>query len=123
MGEPGSDPIMWDTLKLSAEPLRARCGILVVAQVMVREQGQDEGSQYRVNFEINRQHGLVSYDTEVLASGAEGDGPPWRYSGRRDVLEAVKKHFLTTQLYSYVAGRLGWAPSTGMQVSQAPLDP
>ena len=124
MVEPGTpSTILWDTLKLSAEPLRGRSGILVVAQVMVGARGRKGADQYRVNFEMNRYHGLVSQDTEVLVSGAEVDGPRWRYSGRRDVVEAIKKRFLTTQLYSHVAGQLGWVSSAERQVSQAPLDP
>jgi hypothetical protein len=71
MVAPGpSSVILWDTLKISAEPLRGRSDILVVAQVRVREQGQKGADQYRVNFELNRHHGLVSQDTEVLASTA-----------------------------------------------------
>jgi hypothetical protein len=124
MVEPGApSTILWDTLKLSAEPLRGRSGILVVAQIMVSERGHKAADQYRVNFEMNRQHGLVSQDTEVMVSGIEGNGPRWRYSGRRDVVDAIKRHFLTTQLYSHVASQLGWVSSTERQVSQAPLDP
>ncbi len=103
--------IVWDTLKLSAEPLWSRSDILVVAQVMVRERGRTGADQYRVNFEMNRHHGLVSQDTEVLSADQDGNGSRWRYSGRRDVVEAVKKRFLTTQLYSHVAGQLGWVSS------------
>ncbi|PVE21091.1 hypothetical protein DC522_28520 [Microvirga sp. KLBC 81] len=124
MGEPGpSSVILWDTLKLSAEPLRARSDILVVAQVMVRDRGQKGADQYRINFEINRHHGLVSQDTEVLVSGAGGDGHLWRYSGRRDVVAAVKDRFLTTQLYSHVAGQLGWIRNPSVELVHAPLDP
>jgi hypothetical protein len=115
--------ILWDTLKLSAEPLRGRCDILVAAQVQVRESGQSSADQYRVNFEINRHHGLVSYDTEVLVSGTRTDGPHWRYSGRRDILVAVKEHFLKTQLYAHVARQLGWIPGHGAELVNAPLDP
>ena len=104
--------ILWDTLKFSAEPLRGRSDILVVADVKVQERGRKRSDEYRINFEINRHHGLVSYDTEVLVSAAEADGPRWRYSGRRDLVVAVKERFLKTQLYTHVAGQLGWVPAT-----------
>lgn len=115
--------VVWDSLKLSAEPLPGRSDILVVAQVMVSERGRKGADRYRVNFEINRHHGLVSQDTEVLVPGPEGSAPRWRYSGRRDVVETIKEHFLTTQLYAHTASQLGWLPTTGRQVSRAPLDP
>jgi hypothetical protein len=114
MTEPGTPPIvLWDTLKLSAEPLRGRSDILVLAQVKVQDGGQKRPDEYRINFEINRHHGLVSYDTEVLVSAVGADGPRWRYSGRRDLVVAVKDRFLSTQLYNHVAGQLGWVPATG----------
>jgi len=115
--------IQWDTLKLSAHPLRGRSDILVVAQVRVQERGQKGADQYRINFEINRHHGLVSQDTEVLVSGAERDGPPWKYSGRRDIVVAIKDHFLKTQLYSHVAGQLGWIRNPSVELIRVPLDP
>jgi hypothetical protein len=124
MAEPRqSVVILWDTLKLSAQPLRGRSDILVAAQVQVRESGQKSADQYRINFETNRHHGLVSHDTEVLVPGAGADGPRWRYSGRRDILVAVKEHFLKTQLYAHVARQLGWIPSQGAEPVNAPLDP
>ncbi|MBM1169642.1 hypothetical protein [Microvirga arabica] len=113
MTEFGTPPsVLWDTLKLSAEPLRGRSDILVVAQVKVQDGGQKRPDEYRINFEINRHHGLVSYDTEVLVSAVGADSPRWRYSGRRDLVVAVKDRFLNTQLYSHVAGQLGWVPAT-----------
>lgn len=115
--------IQWDTLKLSAEPLRGRSDILVVAQVKVQERGQNRPDEYRMNFELNRHHGLVSYDTQVMVSGAGGDGPPWRYSGRRDIVVAIKDRFLKTQLYSHVAGQLGWIRNPSVELIHAPLDP
>jgi hypothetical protein len=75
--------IQWDTLKVSAKPLLGRCDILVVADVMVHERGRKRSSKYRINFELNRHHGLVSEDTEVMKP-VGADGPHWRYSGRRD---------------------------------------
>src|SRR5829696_10368377 len=102
-----SASILWDTLKLSAEPLPSRGDILVVADVKVQERGRKRSDEYRINFELNRHHGLVSNDTEVMES-AGADGPHWRYSGRRDLVVAVKDRFLTTQLYTHVAGQLGW---------------
>ena len=46
MGEPGPRSIiLWDTLKLSADPLRGRGDILVVAQVRVREWDQKDADQ------------------------------------------------------------------------------
>src|SRR5215207_9631296 len=109
MADIGTRPIiLWDTLKLSAEPLRGRSDILVVADVKVQERGQKRPDEYRINFELNRHHGLVAYDTEVLVSTAGTDGPRWRYSGRRDLVVAIKDRFLKTQLYSHVAGQLGW---------------
>src|SRR5215213_5230544 len=108
MADIGTVPIiLWDTLKLSAEPLRGRSDILVVADVKVQERGRKRSDEYRINFELNRHHGLVSNDTEVMES-AGADGPHWRYSGRRDLVVAVKDRFLTTQLYTHVAGQLGW---------------
>lgn len=115
--------ILWDTLKLSAEPLRGRSSILVVAQVRVRENGQKNAAQYRVNFELNRHYGLISHDTEVLVSSTGRDDRSWRYSGRRDVVVAIKDHFLTTQLYMHLAGQLGWVPRLNVGPIDAPLDP
>lgn len=114
--------IQWDTLKLSANPLWGRGDILVVADVKVQERGRKRSDEYRINFELNRHHGLVSNDTEVLEP--EGpDGPHWRYSGRRDLVVAVKEHFLTTQLYAHTAGQLGWIPNLSIELVDAPLEP
>ncbi|MBQ0820910.1 hypothetical protein KBI52_11900 [Microvirga sp. HBU67558] len=118
-----SSVILWDTLKLSAEPLRGRCDILVVARVKVQTSGRKGFDEYRINFELNRHHGLVSYDTEVLTPAAGADEPLWRYSGRRDLVVAVKNRFLATQLYAHVAGQLGWMPEQRTDLIQAPLDP
>ncbi len=118
-----SSVILWDTLKLSAQALQGRSGILVVAQVRMREDGQKGTAQCRVNFELNRHHGLISHDTEVLVSDTENEGSRWRYSGRRDVVLAVKDHFLTTQLYAHVARQLGWINNPSVEVAQTPLDP
>jgi len=115
--------ILWDTLKLSATPLWGRCDVLVLAQVKVRERGQKGDDEYRITFELNRHHGIVSHDTEVLVPAAGVDAPLWRYSGRRDILVAIKDRFLTTQLYAYVAGQLGWLPNSGVELIHAPLDP
>ena len=41
--------IQWDTLKLSAEPLRSRSDILVVADVKVQERDQKRPDEYRIN--------------------------------------------------------------------------
>jgi hypothetical protein len=124
MGELGPRSIiLWDTLKLSADPLRGRGDILVVAQVRVRERDQKDADQYRINFELNRHHGLVSHDTEVWAWPTGGDVPRWRYSGRRDLVVAVKDRFLETQLYAHVAGQLGWVPNPSVEPVNAPLDP
>jgi hypothetical protein len=117
-----SSNILWDTLKLSAEPLRGRGGILAVAQVRVQETGQKGSDEYRINFELNRHHGLVSHDTEVMLP-ASADGSCWRYSGRRDLVVAVKDRFLKTQLYTHVAGQLGWVPNPDVELVRAPLDP
>jgi hypothetical protein len=38
----------------------------VNAHVRVRKQDRED-DEYRICFELNRQHGLVSYDTEVFA--------------------------------------------------------
>jgi hypothetical protein len=124
MVEPGpSSVILWDTLKLSAEPLRGRSNILVLAQVKVRKAGQQGSDTYRISFEINRHHGLVSHDVEVWVWPTGGDVPLWRYSGRRDIVVAVKDRFLTTQLYAQVAGQLGWIPDAPVRLTHAPLDP
>ncbi|EIM30253.1 hypothetical protein MicloDRAFT_00010580 [Microvirga lotononidis] len=114
--------ILWDTLKLSAKPLRSRSDILVVADVKVQERGHKRSDEYRINFELNRHHGLVSVDTEVMETAGR-DGPHWRYSGRRDVVMAVRDHFLTTQLYAHVAGQLGWVPNPSVELVKEPLDP
>jgi hypothetical protein len=114
--------ILWDTLKLSAKPLQSRSDILVVADVTVQERGQKRSDEYRINFELNRHHGLVSNDTEVMEP-AGADGPNWRDSGRRDLLVAVKERFLTTQLYTHMAGQLGWVLSSSVELVDAPLDP
>ncbi len=118
-----STTVLWDTLKLSAQPLWGRSDILVAAKVKVQEAGREGSDEYSVSFELNRHHGIVSHDTEVLVPDAGEDQPPWRYSGRRDILVAVKDHFLTTQLYAHMAGQLGWTPATSMSLSHAPLDP
>jgi hypothetical protein len=115
--------VLWDTLKLSAQPLRGRSDILVSARVKVQEAGQEGSDDYNVSFELNRHHGIVSHDTEVFVPDAGEDSPPWRYSGRRDILVAVKDHFLTTQLYSHMAGQLGWIPASSVSLVHAPLDP
>jgi hypothetical protein len=123
MTEPGTaSNIQWDTLKLSADPLWGRGDILVVADVEVQESGRKRSDEYRINFELNRHHGLVSVDTEVREPTGP-DGPHWRYSGRRDLVVAVKAHFLATQLYSHVAGQLGWIPGSTVELVDAPLDP
>jgi hypothetical protein len=115
--------ILWDTLKLSAAPLRGRSDILVVADVRVQERGQKRPDEYRINFELNRYHGLVSSDTEVMVSPAGEEGPRWRYSGRRDLVVAVKDHFLKTQLYAHTAAQLGWIRQPSVELVDAPLDP
>jgi hypothetical protein len=122
MTEPGTaSNIQWDTLKLSAEPLASRSDILVVADVKVQEPGQRHPNEYRINFELNRHHGLVAYDTEVMVSvGVEG--PHWRYSGRRDIVVAIKDRFLKTQLYVHAACQLGWVRNPGVELVNAPLD-
>jgi hypothetical protein len=78
--------ILWDTLKLSAKPLKGRSDILVVAYLRVQQANPRGYDEYRLNFEINRKHGLVSYDMEVRVPDAGADGPSWRYSGRRDIV-------------------------------------
>jgi hypothetical protein len=113
--------IQWDSLKLSARPLLGRSDILVVAQVKV--QGQKRSDEYRINFELNRHHGLVSYDTEMMVSAPGEDGLRWRYSGRRDLVVAVKDHFLRTQLYAHTAGQLGWIINPSVELVDAPLEP
>jgi hypothetical protein len=118
-----SSVILWDALKLSAEPLWGRGDILVVADVKVQEPSLKSPNEYRINFEMNRHHGLVAHDTEVLVSAAGAEGPRWRYSGRRDLVVAVKGHFLTTQLYVHVAGQLGWVANPSVELVNAPLDP
>ena len=115
--------IQWDSLDLSATPLHGRSGILVVAQFKIQKQDQKGPDEYRVNFELNRHHGLVSYDTEVLVTAAGESGARWRYSGRRDLVVAVKDHFLTTQLYSHIGRQLGWFPDPSVQLNHAPLEP
>jgi hypothetical protein len=124
MANIGTNPIiLWDTLKLSAKPLWARGDVLVVAHVKVQTREQKEPDEYRVNFELNRHHGLVSHDLEVWLWPTGEDVPLWRYSGRRDIVVAIKDRFLTTQLYSHVAGQLGWINNPHVEVVQAPLEP
>jgi len=113
--------IHWDRLKLSARPLLGRSDILVVAQMKV--QGPKGSDEYRINFELNRHHGLVSYDTEMMVSAPGEDGLRWRYSGRRDLVVAVKDHFLKTQLYAHTAGQLGWIINPSVELVDAPLEP
>ncbi len=123
MVEPGSSStILWDTLELSAEPLRGRSGILVTAHVKVRSSRQQADDEYRINFEINRHHGLVSHDTEMRILAPVADGPLWRYSGRRDIVVAVKDRFVATQLYAHMAGQLGWISNSEVGFVVAPLD-
>ena len=98
----------WDTLQLSATPLRARSDILVVSRVTAK-QGHGQGYvPYRMNFEINRYHGLVSHDIEVMVAEGDQDEPAWRHSIRRDLVLAIRDRFLTTQLYAHAAHQLGW---------------
>ena len=124
MTHSGSSPnIQWDTLEFSATPLQGRSGILVVSQFKTQKQDQKGSDEYRVNFELNRQHGLVCHDTELMVTTTGDDGPRWRYSGRRDLVVAVKDRFLTTQLYSHMARQLGWIPDTSVRLNQAPLEP
>ena len=125
MASSGLNPnIQWDTLEFSATPLQGRSGILVVAQFKTHKQDQKGSDAYRVNFELNRHHGLVSHDTEVLVTAAGGgDGARWRYSGRRDLVVAAKDRFLATQLYSHMARQLGWVPDPSVQLNHAPLEP
>jgi hypothetical protein len=124
MADTGANPvILWDSLKLSAKPLWGRSDILVVAQVKVQRTGQEGSDEYRINFELNRHHGLVSHDVEVWVWPTGGDVPLWRYSGRRDLVVAVKDRFLETQLYAHVAGQLGWLPNPSVKLVDAPLDP
>jgi hypothetical protein len=85
--------------------------------------GQKGSDDYRVSFDINRYHGLVAHDTEVRVSAAGEDGSRWRYSGRRDIVVAVKDRFLTTQLYSHMARQLGWIPDPSVRLNHAPLEP
>jgi hypothetical protein len=109
MADPNTTPgILWDTLNLSARPLRGRCDILVVAQVKARKRDQRDPAEYRINFELNRQHGLVSYDAEVLDTAGGARNPRWKYSARRDLSVATRDHLLTTQLYAHLAHQLGW---------------
>jgi hypothetical protein len=124
MVEPGSSSaILWDTLELSAEPLWGRSGIRVTAQLKVRNSDQEAADEYRINFELNRHHGLVSHDTEMRVKAPPADGPLWRYSGRRDIVVAVKDHFLKTQLYAHAARQLGWVLNPSVELVNAPLDP
>ena len=124
MTSSGLNPdIQWDTLDLSATPLHGRSGILVLAKFKTQKRDQRGSDEYRVSFEINRHHGLVSHDTEVLVTAAGEDGPRWRYSGRRELVVAVKERFLTTQLYSHMARQLGWIPDPSVRMNHAPLDP
>ena len=94
----------------------------MAADVKVQESGPTRSDEYRINFELNRHHGLVSYDTEVMEP-AGANGPHWRYSGRRDVLVTMKERFLTTQLCAHLAGQLGWVLNPSVELVDAPLDP
>jgi hypothetical protein len=91
--------------------------------VKVRKAGQKGSDNYRISFEINRHHGLVSHDVEVWVWPPGGDVPRWRYSGCRDLVVAVKDRFLTTQLYTHMAGQLGWTFNPSVELVDAPLDP
>src|SRR5918993_3102785 len=111
--------ISWDTLKLSAKPLKGRSDILVGARLRVPQDNPQRYDEYRLSFEINRQHGLIWYNMEVLVPDAGDDGPLWRYSGRREIVVAVRDRFLTTQLYAHVAGQLGWMADSSVWLSDA----
>lgn len=100
--------ISWDSLKLSAEPLRGRSDILVVAHVEIHNDNHGRYDQYRVNFEINRQNGIVAYEADVLDFGNGAGEPVWKFSTRRDVIVAIRDHFLTSSLYAHLAQQLGW---------------
>ena len=107
----GLDPassILWESLGLSAEALRARSDILVVAQVEARKPERDGYSQYRVQFELNKHHGLVAHEVQFRGTLDDRDRPTWIHSIRRDLALAVRDHFLTTQLYMHLAHQLGW---------------
>jgi hypothetical protein len=47
----------------------------VIAQVRVRQRNPQGYDEYRLNFAINRKHGLVSYDMEVQVPDARADRP------------------------------------------------
>jgi hypothetical protein len=109
MADPNTVPhILWDTLNLSGRPLRGRCDILVVGQVKARKRDRRDPDDYRINFELNQQHGLVSYDAEVLDTAGGAGNLRWRYLAHHDLIVAIRDHFLTTQLYGHLAHQLGW---------------
>jgi hypothetical protein len=123
MDDIGTGPIiLWDTLKLSAELLPSRSDILVVADVKVQERGQTRSDEYRINFELNRHHGLVSYDAEVKEPTGAGWSSLEVFRATRCVV-AIKNRFLTTHLYSHVTGQLGWIPAPSVELVDASLDP
>jgi hypothetical protein len=89
----------------------------VNAHVRVRKQNRED-DEYRICFELNRQHCLVSYDTKVFVPAAGTGEPSRRYSPRRDLIVAIQDPFLKTQLNSTHT----WLTkaSSGLRFAQGP---
>jgi hypothetical protein len=75
-----------------------------------KKNGLNHGED-RLFLEIDRQHGLVSYDAEILVTPSTANRPAWVCSTRRDLALAIRDQFLKTQLYAHLARQLGWMPS------------
>src|SRR3954466_7167165 len=103
--DPGPS-ILWDTLEISAQPLQGRCDLLVVAHLQAEKRSHDGYGQYRVQFELDRHHGLVSHEVLLLTMTGDADRPIWMHSTRRDLALAVRDRFLKTQLYTHLARQL-----------------
>jgi hypothetical protein len=102
--------ILWDTLEFSATPSRGRGDILVISRLKAKKKNWDEYADYRVQFEINKKHDLVSHEVEILVSDAGAGGATWHDAVRRDLAVAIRDHFVKTGYYTDMARQLGWSP-------------
>ena len=75
---------------------------------MAKKRDLPEYGQYRVKFELNKDHGLVTHEVELLSPAGEMDQPTWVHSIWRDLALAVRDHFLKTHHYTDIARQLGW---------------
>jgi hypothetical protein len=109
MVEPDGGPgILWDALALSASIIPGGRGISVAAQFKAKKKRDDVYGVYRLSFELGRRQNLAFYEVEILVLAGDTGQPVWVHSTRRDLVLAVRDHFLKRQLYAHMARQLGW---------------